>query len=350
MICCWPVAARAAIIELREQVSVSSSVVQLGHIAQIHDADEKLVARLAAATLFPAPSAGRSKAVDFETIRARLVSQGFNLSDLEFSGASQITVNGIRVADAADAQEDTASNELARRRAETMMAKAIRQLLKEQAPSVGNVNIALQLTPKQVGLLNSSASARIEVFGGREPWVGHQEFRAAFYDRHGQRQEYQVTAVIKPLPQVVVASTNLPRGHVVRAEDVQVKQQPSNAPETPLCEREEQVVGQETQRRVQAGEPIAVRDVRGIPLVRRGDIVTVVARGGGVVVRTDAKATMDGGLGQEIRLTSLDGRRELTARVSGYHEATTAVGTGVSPVPAQGTGIRLISAEKGGGR
>lgn len=339
-----PAIADAAIIELKGQAGVSTAVVQLGQVAQIHDADEKLTARLSAATLFPTPAPGRSKTVDFETIRNRLVSLGFNTSDLEFSGSSQVTVSGSRAADADGAGGDSANADLARRRADEMVAKAIRQLLQTQAPALGNVQVELQLSPKQIGLLNSAASARVEVYGGKDPWVGHQTFRAAFYDRQGQRQEYQVTAVIQPLPQVIVASSNLPKGHVVQAEDVKFQQQPLTAVETPLFDREELVVGQETKRRLRVGEPIAVGDVRGVPLVRRGDMVTVVARGGGIVVRTDAKATMDGGLGQEIRLTSLDGRRELSARVSGYHEATVSAGNG-QPPPTKGTGIRILTGE-----
>ncbi|MBI3865691.1 MAG: flagellar basal body P-ring formation protein FlgA, partial [Planctomycetia bacterium] len=295
MYCGSSLAASAAIIELKGEARVSSPVVQLGHVAQIHDADEKLVARLAAVTLFPAPPAGRSKSVDFETIRGRLVSQGFSVSDLEFQGSSQVTVGTVRPVDASDAS-DTAISDISRRRAEELIAKAVRQLLAEQAPALGSVQVDPQLSPKQIALINSAVATKIEVFGGKEPWVGPQEFRAAFYDRQGRRQEYQVSAVVKPLPHVIVASATLNKGQIVRAEDVTLKQRPQKVTDTPLCDREELVVGQEVIRRVQAGEPIAVRDVRGVPLVRRGDIVTVVARGGGIVIRTDAKATMDGGL------------------------------------------------------
>jgi flagella basal body P-ring formation protein FlgA len=111
-------------------------------------------------------------------------------------------------------------------------------------------------------------------------------------------------------------------------------------------DRTELVVGQETKRTLRAGEPISTIDIRGVPLVRRGDIVTVVARNRGIVVRTDAKSLADGSLGQAIKLISLDGRRELVARVSGYHEASVSM-TAVEEPGAQGkgTGVRLLTAD-----
>src|SRR6516162_8781763 len=90
---------RAAIIELKDAAEVSTSVVRLGQVAKIHDADSAVVERLSAITLFPAPSTGKSKTIDFETIRERLAAQGVALSEIEFSGSSQVSVSGGRFDD-----------------------------------------------------------------------------------------------------------------------------------------------------------------------------------------------------------------------------------------------------------
>jgi flagella basal body P-ring formation protein FlgA len=202
------------------------------------------------------------------------------------------------------------------------------------------------LTAKQVALLSAALSARVEIAGGGEPWVGWLPLRAGFYDRQGHRQEFQIKCRVKPLPQVLVPTANLPKGHVVRAEDVTWKQQPPTTAKTSFLDQPELVVGQETKRVLRAGEPIAPIDVRGVPLVRRGDIVTVVARNRGIVVRTDARALADGGLGQLIKLVSLDGRRELSARVSGFHEASVPPPEGNEPVANEsGTGVRLVASQ-----
>jgi len=338
--------AGAALIELKEAAAISTAVVRLGQVSAIHDADEKVVEHLAGVTLFPAPPVGKSKAVDFETIRERLTSQGFNVAELEFSGSSTVTVNGVRSDDDSTTGGNQTLADIAQKRAEELVTNAVRQYLREKATSLGNVQIELKLTPKQVTLLTAALSARVDITGGVEPWSGEQAFRAGFFDKQGKRTEFQVVCRVRPLPQVLVPTANLPKGHVVRAEDVSWKQQPATTTLANYVDRPELVVGQETRRTLRAGEPIAPVDIRGVPLVRRGDIVTVVARSHGIVVRTDAKSMADGSLGQPIKMVSLDGRRELVARVSGYHEATVSGLPGDElVVQGNGTGVRLMSAD-----
>jgi flagella basal body P-ring formation protein FlgA len=344
-LCAATSTASAALIDLKDSAPVSTPLVRLGDVAIIRDASDAVVERLAAVTLFPAPPLGRSKTVEFDTIRTRLTSQGFNLSDLEFSGSSVVTVSGVRPGDDS-AQGHSAAADLAQKRAEEVVVGAVRQYLHEKAPALGNVEIELKLTPRQVSLLSAALSARVDISGGTEPWTGEQTLRAGFYDRQGQRTEFQVVCRVRPLPNVLVPTATLPKGHVVRPDDVTWKQQPVTASAVACLDRTELVVGQETRRTLRAGEPISAVDIRSVPLVRRGDIVTVVARSRGIVVRTDARSLGDGGLGQPIKLVSLDGRRELAARVSGYHEASVTMPEGDEPdTHGNGTGVRLLTAE-----
>jgi hypothetical protein len=61
----------------------------------------------------------------------------------------------------------------------------------------------------------------------------------------------------------------------------------------------------------------------------------------------EAKAAGDGSLGQQVKLVSLDGRRELVARVAGFHEAVVTPGTGdETPPVGTGTGVRLLTRDK----
>ena len=274
------------------------------------------------------------------------MSQGSTLTELEFSGSSEVTVHGVRSDDGLSPETNSATADLMQKRCETVVATAMRQYLKENAPSLGNVQIEMKLTPAQVSLLTAAVSARVDISGGREPWSGEQTFRAGFYDKQSRRKEFQIVCRIRPLPQVLVPTASIPKGHVVQPDDLSWKQQPVVTANATYLDRAEMVVGQEAKRTLRAGEPISNLDVRSVPLVRRGDIVTVLARSHAIVVRTDAKSLGDGSLGEPIKLVSLDGRRELVARVSGYHEATVGPTSGeVKPVQGNGTGVRLLTAD-----
>jgi flagella basal body P-ring formation protein FlgA len=339
----------AAVIRLHPTVEITSTVVRLGDVAEILDADPQVVARLSRVMLAPAPAAGRSTALAFDAIRARLASQGFNLAELEFAGTSLVTVSGGRLR--GDGLGAAPANDLAHRRAEELVSRAVARHVREQNRDAGHVTVELALSPEQGALVSQSSSSRLEPSGGQPPYLGAQKLRIAFHDRQGQARQFDVDCRVTPLPSVLVPRTSLAKGHVLRAEDLTFKQLESTAGGITWFERLEQIVGQEAKKSLRAGEVITAKDVRGVPLIRQGDIVTVYSRSGGIEVRMEAKSRGDGTLGDSVKLISLDGRRELNAKVSGFHEATVIpTAPPAAAPPATGTGIRLLSHESSTGK
>lgn len=79
-----------------------------------------------------------------------------------------------------------------------------------------------------------------------------------------------------------------------------------------------EVTGAETLRDIAAGETLTAALVRVPPAVVSGQMVTVVARIGGVSVESRAIAAQRGVLGQIIRLVNPDSRRRLRGKVVGH--------------------------------
>jgi flagella basal body P-ring formation protein FlgA len=107
---------------------------------------------------------------------------------------------------------------------------------------------------------------------------------------------------------------------MVTAEDLawlHVREMPREA----ALEQPDQAIGKEATRPLRAGEPISDADVRVVPLVRSGDIVTIYSRQRGIVARIEAKATGNGALGDLVEFSTLDRREKLRAQVTGFHEA-----------------------------
>ena len=69
-----------------------------------------------------------------------------------------------------------------------------------------------------------------------------------------------------------------------------------------------EVIGRETTRAITRGEVLRPDWLRSPLLVRRGDMVTVCARAGGVCVRTTGRARDDGSLGDLVAVEAPDSR------------------------------------------
>ncbi|MFO0791461.1 MAG: flagella basal body P-ring formation protein FlgA [Pirellulales bacterium] len=63
-------------------------------------------------------------------------------------------------------------------------------------------------------------------------------------------------------------------------------------------------------------------DVRSPILVKRGELISVAAQGGGIRVRTTAKSLQEGSKGDLIPVESLQTKQRFDVRVAGFREAT----------------------------
>lgn len=132
---------------------------------------------------------------------------------------------------------------------------------------------------------------------------------------------------------IVVAKRNIASGEILRAVDVELQAvEPLPASVAPLT-NPDSVVGKEALRSIAAGQPLDARALRKPILVRRGELVVVVARAAGVRVRTTAKALSEGAHGDVVQLEADGSRQTYSAVVTGLREAEVyASGSSVSDV------------------
>ena len=310
---------QAAIIRLKSRATVTVGIVTLADVADVFDRNPETVRELRAVTLLPAPASGSQLQLDFATIRSRLQTKGFNLTGIEFTGRSVVTVSVpasrmsrpnavfMRTPKVTNRQVD---------RAEKLLSAVIRNYLR--SAELGDINVEVQLDRSVVLRVLSGQATGYEVRGGRPPWDAWQLLTVRFIDGDERLQTVQVHCRVVEYPYVAMVKYTLPRGHVIRQEDIVMQQ--INTPNVPVLSLNE-VLGRETTKAVRQGAAIRADDIRQVPLIRRNDIVTASARIGGITVKRQLKARGDGALGDRIQLVSLDGRQQIEATVVGYHEA-----------------------------
>lgn len=312
-------AAPAAEIALRQKCECTAAVVTLGDVAEIVSADRRRADELAAVELFPAPLSGRQRFVRLREIQDLLMLRGINLAEHRFSGSSRVVVSrsgGSTRADRAGREKPLSVS--IRKRARRLACEAVVRYLEQYAAESEPWIVQVELDEDQVRLV-SAAGERITVSGGGLPWVGEQRFEFSV-DTPGGPARFAVRAQVTLPPAVVVATRALPRGTIVNASDVRTQRDAPLDTQAECFGTIEEVVGRQTTRMIAVGKAIEREWVRAPLLVRRGEIVTVLARASGITVSTNARAHDDGSEGELVAVESLHDRGKFFARVCGLRE------------------------------
>jgi flagella basal body P-ring formation protein FlgA len=307
--------APAAEIRLRTQCETAAAVLTLGDVAEILGADPAETRQLTAIELGPTPPPGQQRFLRVREIQDLLWSQRVNLLTHQFSGYGLVAVTR---ADQSASAADKHLNSEESRRANAQVQQALNEYLRNRGAEAGKVDFELSDAVVRAVL---AARTPITVRGGMPPWNRPQRFELSFAGPEGETH-LPLEARLTASTAVVMPVRALPRGAVIRPEDVQLSQInfATAASRTMPCSLEE-VVGRATTRAVPEGKPLETDALRSQPLVRRGDVVTVFAQAPGLKVKTMARARDDAGLGEQVVLDSLQERRPLLARVVGFQEA-----------------------------
>lgn len=304
----------AAEIRFRSQSHCDGRVIRLGDVADIISVDRREREALKEIELGPAGLARQT--VYAREVQDRLVEQGIKLVQHEFSGAAAIQLSPN--AEARATAERQPISKSAANLARTAAAEAIIAHLKNAADAEEHWAVEVDLTAEQLRLV-SSERARLSASGGRDPWVGPQSFTLAMPRANGG-QSFTVAADVKRAPRAVVAINAIARGERIRPGDVALEPVKPGSPQRITFESLDEVIGKEAARTIAAGQTLDNQLVRSPLLVKRGDVVDVFARAGGVQVSTKARAREEGSHGDLINVELLKDRRPLIARVCGIQE------------------------------
>jgi len=130
---------------------------------------------------------------------------------------------------------------------------------------------------------------------------------------------------IQAFRNVVRARENLKRGEVIDASSVYVVEEVLDYRNFKALDDPSKVVGKVAKRNINQGELITPSSFEEEALVQRGDLVTMVARNGGITVTALGKARSDGALGEVIIVENLDSRKRVQGRVVGERMVEVAV-------------------------
>ena len=124
-----------------------------------------------------------------------------------------------------------------------------------------------------------------------------------------------INAHIRLFADVIHTAEPLPRGHILGKHDLVSIESDLSQLRSGYYTRAEQLVGQQLKRRLAQHKVIKVNYVKPPTLIKRGEIVSIVAKNTGYSVKMSGTALMNGVRGERIRVKNLSSKRIIEGTV-----------------------------------
>ncbi len=148
-----------------------------------------------------------------------------------------------------------------------------------------------------------------------EPLRGRVPITVALYSGERLMKRSVVSPYVRETMRVVSAGRNLARGAILSTSDVRtVDVDAARVPNDAIADADS-VVGLRAKRSLRKGQVLRDSAIEGVPVVERGDRVTLVLESGRLTIQAVGRAQEAGTIGDWIRVENLDSKRELSGRV-----------------------------------
>lgn len=291
-------AASITSIKILERAKIEKDQIVLGKIAEVKGEDQKLIQRLRSIVIGKAPLPGKSRWIDEDYIRMRLKQGNIDLNQIKLLGSKKILVsrNFIRVS-------------------REKIKKIVLDYVHKNAPwERSTVKIKKVQVRHDMILPKGAVTYRI-ISPKNTDFLGKM-LLSVLFDVNGHFQKkIRATVNIEVLKEVVVTRRPLGRRKMITEDDICLKKVDlADVPSNVITDIKE-VLGKRAKRTINAKKVLRTDLIELPPLVRRGDVVLIIAESDGIKVTALGEVREVGCQGERIRVVNLDSKKGIYARV-----------------------------------
>lgn len=323
----FPLPLLAGSVRLWPSAVVVDDTIHLSDLCELDGFSPTQESGLRKVVITNAPTPSGSRVIHLDMVRSALTAHGTNLATITFNGTTECQVT--RPANASsesadsgpsnpsltrrqngDAPNGTADGERAIQATEnlTLRHEVIEQFDREFARYGGKSDVAFDRTSAQILDLSKPAyTFRVRRRGGRP--LGLVQLEVDVLAENRIVQTVPLVAQVSMVRPVVLARRSINQGATIRASDVELKPISFMQLDRLGVDDTSVAVGQRAKRFISAGTQIELAMLEQIPLVTRGQFVTLTSVAGFVRIVTTAKALHDGLYGETITVRSSDKKR-----------------------------------------
>lgn len=290
-------------VQLKSIAEIREGNVTLGDVVQSTSLSPEEWSKLAGAVLAPAPLLGFERIINRDQILSVFLHQGYDPKGIVLSGPQSVRtfVTGIRIE----------GSEL-RVRGENFLC--------EELERGGQEDFEIEFIGNQSGMMvprrTSPPQYRI-VWEGKPSLKGKVGLLVQVLDAGRVLGQIPLLFRIRSFGKVLVAKERIPRKTVLHGGQFELKRvELTDFNKTPFQDPED-LSGRELCRPVPSGAILAEEDTHCPPLIRKGDLVTVVYASEALLLTAKAKAKESGRKGDWIAVENIDTRKLIFVRIIG---------------------------------
>ncbi len=285
-------------IRVLKKAEIEDDKMLLGKIAMIKGEDSELVQKLRAIVVGSAPLPGKSRRIDEHYIKIRLKQNGVDLSRiiLEVPEKNEISRGFI---------------EISRERIEKIAMDFIYKKIPYERNRARVKEIRIN---RNVVLPKGSVTCKV-VSPPNMDFFGLIPLSISFNVNGRFQKKVSVTVDIEVLTEVVVTKRPIGRYKMITEDDICLQKRDMSNLSSNIITNSEDVLGKRAKRAINAKTVLRADLVEFPFLVRRGDIVSIIAESDSLRITALGEVKEKGRKGQRIRVINLDSKKGIYARV-----------------------------------
>jgi flagella basal body P-ring formation protein FlgA len=291
-------AAEAVRVRVSPLTRIDGEQILLGKIAKIDSPDPLLTQRLNSVVIGRSPLPGKQREFDARFVKRRLKHNRIDPDQLVLQIPARIVVERSFI-------------EIKPEKLKALVSDYISQNLINNLSDarIKDIDVAENLILPGGRITYTVKPPRNAPMAGKIPLTINFDVNGKFYKR------VWASATIEIFTPVVVTKRPLGRHKPISEDDIELRQMDLAQLPSDVITDPELVLGQRTRRAIGSQTALRSNLIEFPPLVRRGDVVVILAETGGLKVTTVGQVKKKGRLGERIPVMNFDSKKVLYARV-----------------------------------
>jgi flagellar basal body P-ring formation protein FlgA len=285
-------------ITILPNVKIDDEDIILGKIADIDSHDVQLVKKIRGIVVAKAPLLGKSRILEKRAFEMRLKQNMVDLSLLVLHIPEKVIVTRSFIEISKEKIKILVSNYIQRKYLTETVSGRIKNIKVADSLLLPNGQITFKVIPPRNRNLR-----------GKIPFSIYFDVNGKFYKR------VWATATIELMAEVVITKKPMGRHKPITEDDIELVSMDLAKLPTGVVTDPESVLGKRTRRAIGSKTVLRSDLIEFPPLVKRGDVVIILAESNGLKITTMGQVKKKGRLGERIPVMNYDSKKILYARV-----------------------------------